>query len=86
MSYKIVTPEGKEMAATESLEQFIESLVQTYDEHRAGIIDNSTVKARATSAAVIIAAIRTAIVYQKEKGITPDIAWMEKRKAIEQGV
>ena len=85
MSYKIRTADGKEIESTESLEQFIETLIQTYDEHRAGIIDNSTVKARAQMAAVVVATIRTAIVYQKEKGITPDIAWMEKRKAIEQG-
>ncbi len=80
MTGKLVSPEGKEINATETITDLTQNLIETFDQHRLGIIDNATAKARAQIAGTVIASLRTKIVYDELHGKTPEIKFIEDKK------
>lgn len=79
---KIITPEGKEIDATESINDLTQKMVQTFDELFAGIIDEDTAVARAKAANSICSLLKTQIVYDRLKGQVQNIRFLEDGKAI----
>ena len=68
MSNILVTADGKKIKATESLDDLIQVGVEALDENRAGVIDNSTLKARASGISSIVSVVRTSIIYKQLTG------------------
>ena len=79
---QLQTPEGKKVKITEDINDLTRHLLDIYDQHRAGMIDNGTAKAHAQLASTIIGAVRTQIVYAKMRNEIPNVAFLASKKEL----
>jgi len=82
-THEIISAEtGKKVSATTTVNALIESLLETYDRHRIGVIDNATALTSARLGGVVLQGIRTQIYYDNSVGRKSDIPFMKNMKLI----
>jgi len=80
---KLVTIQGKEVSTVENSDDLLWSIMDTYDKHRAGIIDNNEATASMKVANAAIALIKAEIVYAVATNKQPNIRFLNSVKTIE---
>lgn len=78
MSKSIVTSSGKEVKCVTNITELRDSLLDLYNQHKAGVIDNNTTKVQVMAAGVIIASIRTEMAYNEMRDEKPSIKFLNK--------
>ena len=82
MPNELVAPNGNKLQDIESMQDVAKVGAETCNNLRMGLIDVATAKAISKTLGIIIAAYRTQIVYFKERGVVPELSFLEQHKQL----